>query len=31
MEVPLFLEETLHGQSRGISYKLPVFDELGGR
>lgn len=29
MEVPLFLEETLHGQSREISYKLPVFDELG--
>lgn len=29
MEVPLFLEETLHGQSREISYKLPVYDELG--
>ncbi|HFF9782264.1 curved DNA-binding protein [Serratia marcescens] len=29
MEVPLFLEETLHGQSREISYTLPVYDELG--
>ncbi|PWC12027.1 curved DNA-binding protein [Brenneria roseae subsp. americana] len=29
MEVPLFLEETLTGQSRSISYSLPVFDELG--
>ena len=27
--MPLFLEETLHGQSREISYKLPVYDELG--
>lgn len=29
MEVPLFLEETLHDQSREISYTLPVYDELG--
>lgn len=27
--MPLFLEETLHGQSREISCKLPVYDELG--
>ncbi|NIH11044.1 MAG: curved DNA-binding protein [Serratia symbiotica] len=29
MEVPLFLEETLNGQTRSISYQLPVVDELG--
>ncbi|CAI0906945.1 Curved DNA-binding protein [Serratia entomophila] len=29
MEVPVFLEETLHGQSREISYQLPVYDEMG--
>ncbi|MCP1064902.1 curved DNA-binding protein [Serratia symbiotica] len=29
MEVPLFLEETLNGQIRLISYQLPVVDELG--
>ncbi|RLM19020.1 DNA-binding protein [Brenneria alni] len=29
MEVPLFLEETLAGQTRPISYQLPVYDELG--
>jgi len=28
MEVPLFLEETLNGQTRSISYQLPVMDEL---
>ncbi|MCL2893201.1 curved DNA-binding protein [Brenneria tiliae] len=29
MEVPLFLEETLVEQTRPISYRLPVYDELG--
>ncbi|MGE9553741.1 curved DNA-binding protein [Erwinia amylovora] len=29
MEVPLFLEETLQGESRNVSYSLPVFDALG--
>ncbi|MBF1994902.1 curved DNA-binding protein [Serratia symbiotica] len=29
MEVPLFLEETLNGQTRAISYQLPIVDELG--
>lgn len=29
MEIPLFLEETLAGQSREISYVLPVFDAFG--
>lgn len=28
MEVPLFLEETLNGQTRAISYQLSVVDEL---
>lgn len=29
MEVPLFLEETLSGESRPISFSLPSYDEYG--
>lgn len=29
MEVPMFLEETLTGDSRNVSFTLPVLDELG--
>lgn len=29
MEVPLFLEETLQGKSRNVSWSLPVFDAQG--
>ncbi|KAF1054475.1 MAG: Curved DNA-binding protein [Stenotrophomonas maltophilia] len=31
MEVPLFLEETLSGESKAISFSLPSFDEFGRR